>query len=148
MSTLEEKKKELARRMVNARKNFENQRYGEFIIQTNSIQFYLSNLILLRSGILNKDYKNSVEGSTLGQLITLFCACGKKEEGILMPKLKEYQEKRNKLAHKMHTLKKLTVNDCEQAIEEGKKLEKALDCLLKNELESSGKGITIKTELN
>lgn len=147
MSTLEEKKKELARKMVNAKKNFENQKYGEFIIQTNWIQFYLSNLILLRSGILNKDYKDYVEGSTFGKLINLFCACGKKEEGILMPKLKEYQEKRNKLAHKMHTLKKLTINDCEQAIEEGKKLEKVLDSLLKNELEISNKGIVYKIEL-
>lgn len=147
MSTLEEKKKELARKMVNARKNFENQKYGEFIIQTNWIQFYLINLIIFRSGVLDKHYKNSIEGMMLGQLINLFCACGNKEEGILIPKLREYQEKRNKLAHKMHTLKKLTINECEQAIEEGRKLEKALDSLLKNELEISGKGITYKIEL-
>jgi hypothetical protein len=149
MSKTEEVKKKIVDRMVKAKENFKNQKYGEFIIQTNNIQFYLLNLILLRSGFLDNDYKNYVERATLGQLIFLFCACINKntKEILLIPKLKEYQEKRNKLAHKMYTLKKLTMPECEQAIKDGEKLEKALDFLLKNELESRGKSITIKAKL-
>ena len=88
----------------------ENQKFGEFIIQANKIQAYLSTLVILRSSYADKEYMDYIERIQFGPLIALFCACAKRETGevVLIPELRKYQEKRNKLAHKIFTAKKLT----------------------------------------
>lgn len=128
--------KKLVQSMVAAKKRAENQKFGEFIIQTNKIQFYLSQLVILRSSYADKEYMDYIERIQFGPLIALFCACAKRETGetILIPELRKYQEKRNRLAHKMFTAKKLTKEECEKTIIEGEKILKGINLSMDEEI--------------
>ena len=134
---MEDWKKKFVERMVEAKKREENGKFGSFIIQSNEVQFYLQLLILIRSGFADKDYEKYLfERSELGGLINLFNASAKKDPGefALYRLLKKYNKERNRLAHKMYSKRKLTVNECELAINDGKKIISALKHILKERL--------------
>lgn len=42
--------------MIRGRKTSENAKYGEFIKQTNEVQFLLAHVVFLRSSFIDKDY--------------------------------------------------------------------------------------------
>lgn len=134
---MEDIKRKLAKSIIAGRKGEENKKFGEFIIQSNEIQFYLSNLLLFRSSYPDKKYRENIERAQFGNLIDLFCACAKAKtyEFILIPKLRMYISKRNRLAHKMYTADKLTKEDCEVAIKEGEKILKGLNILMDKEID-------------
>lgn len=133
METSEEK---LIKEMIFAKKADENRKFGEFIIQSNEIQFYLSKVILLNSSYPDKKYKEFLERAELGTLIHVFCSCAdnKQLESMIIPKLRKYKNERNKLAHKMYSSEKLTKKECEDAINDGKIILKCLNLFLKHKL--------------
>lgn len=122
---------------ISAKKAEENRKFGEFIVQSNRIQFYLSTLLLFRSSFADKKYIEYIENTLFSNLIHLFCACAKKETGeaLLIPRLRKYNDERNRLAHKMYTTKKLTKEECQKAIKGGEQILKGFDFLIKKEVE-------------
>ncbi|MFA6077326.1 MAG: hypothetical protein WC735_04620 [Candidatus Paceibacterota bacterium] len=134
-SDLENLKKEVVRRMVERTIEKENSKYGKFIIQTNEVQLCLVSLIHLRSFYPVESLEEQLERLELGNLITCFRICVKNiPELALVDSLKSYKDKRNKLAHKMFTDKKLTTKECESAIELGNKLIDELKKLVMGEI--------------
>ncbi len=113
----------LAERMAERQRIHENSKYGQLIIQTNEVQFYLPLLILLRSYAPNKKLREYLERLELGNLINCFRFCVKNPvELALVDVLNKYKDSRNALAHKMFTAQKLTVKECELSIELGNEL--------------------------
>ncbi len=111
----------------------DNATYGKFIIQTNEVQYYLVKLIFLRSFDPSKTFEKYLERLQLGQLISYLNICAQTELDIdLVSKLTNYKDKRDTLAHKMFTSNKLTVKECEQAINQGDAIIKYLTEALKN----------------
>lgn len=129
-------KEKLIQAMVRNQQAKESQKFGEFIIQSNNIQFYLSNLVILRSSYPDKEYIEKIESGTLGQIINLFCACAKKETGefILIPKLRKYNKIRNKFAHKIHSPAKLTKDELQNAVSIGNDILKFLILITDKEI--------------
>ncbi len=113
-----------------------NSKYGEFIVQTNEVHFWLSLLILTRSHIPNKKFLDYLLSLTLGSLIGHFRVCAKNNipETNLLGYLDKYKKYRDRLAHKMISPKKLTEKECNQAIKLGKKLWAELNALAKKEV--------------
>ena len=134
--SLEKLKKELVLRMVKNQQAFQNQKFGEFIIQSNNIQFYLSNLIILRASFPDKEFADKIESGTLGQIINLFCACAQRESGeaYLIPELRKHSKIRNRFAHKIHTPANLTKDELQKAVELGNKILKALIEIMNEEV--------------
>jgi hypothetical protein len=98
----------------------DNATYGKFILQTNKVQYYLAKLIFLRSFEPHKSFEKYLERLQLGQLISYMNICARtKLDMDLLSKLTNYKDRRDALAHKMFTSKKLTVSECEQAIKQG-----------------------------
>ncbi len=128
--TIEERKQEIIQMMLEGGIREENQRYGEFIIQTNKVQFHLSALVILRSGYPDKKFRDRVEVMTFGALINLYNVCAGSGEGLLIKRLRSYKDCRDRLAHKMYGKHKLTKAECERAIAEGEQLAKALKSLV------------------
>jgi hypothetical protein len=129
MKNLEKKKKEMAEKMLGLQKGSENKKYGEFILQTNKVQYKLNTAIMLNSVCLDKKYCDQLLGLTMGSLITVAQACiSFSEEDLEM--LRKYVEARNKLSHKMFTLKHLNVSECTKALESGEKIIIKLDKLI------------------
>lgn len=109
-----------------------NSKYGEFIVQTNYVQFYLAKLIFLRSFERTEDFKNKLERLTMGPLIDYLNVCAETKLDIdLANNLKKYKTRRDALAHKMFTAKKLTPKECENAIRLGNKIIEYLEESLK-----------------
>lgn len=111
-----------------------NSKYGEFIIQTNSVQFHLVWLIRrrTRSGLISKKLIKYLEGLTLGNLINYFRICAQDSTELsLADDLELYSNKRNKLAHKMYTENKLTITECVSSMRLGKNLLSKLEMLIK-----------------
>ena len=101
----------------------ENAKYGEFIIQTNEVQFYLVVAIVLRIYKPTKKLIDNLYGSTLGKLIFYFRILAKNSTDlVLIDALNRYKDSRDALAHKMFSSKKLTTKECELSIDLGKEL--------------------------
>lgn len=112
---------------------YRNSKYGQFIIQTNEVQFYLTQLILLRTVLCSKKLRKYLEESTFGSLINCFRVCVKNSSELsLSDDMESYNKSRNALAHKMYTKKKLTEADCESSIKLGEKIIAELKFLLKS----------------
>ena len=122
----------LVKRMIEQTRILRHSKYGQFIIQTNEVQFYLISLIFLRTILPSKKLKQYLERLTLGNLINCFRICVKNSvEASLVDGLEIYNNKRNALAHKMYTNKKLTETDCTLSIKLGEKLLTKLKSLIK-----------------
>ena len=121
MNNVDTLKKRMAQSMVRGQINLENQKYGEFIKQTNEVQVFLAVVILKKSSLPDNDYMENLFGKEFGPLISLFQACAPRTitSYQLLLKLKKYQKDRNRLAHKMFSSKKLTPTECDAAIKEG-----------------------------
>lgn len=101
----------------------DNSKYGEFILQTNEVQFFLVKLIFLRSFNPSNSFERDLERLQLGPLISYLNVCAQTELDLnLLAQLKDYKDKRDALAHKMFTAQKLTVSECENAIKLGGKI--------------------------
>ena len=125
-------KKLLVERWDEQRRILMDSKYGQFIIQTNEIQLYLVPIISQRVFQCSKKFSKYLEELTLGKLINCFRICVKDSDELsLVNLLKSYNEKRNALAHKMYTNKKLTETDCKSAIKLGEKLLIELKSLIK-----------------
>ena len=125
-------RKLLVKRMLEQKRILRDSKYGQFIIQTNEVQFYLTSLILLRTILPSKKLRQYLERLTLGNLINCFRICVRSSNELsLTDFLESYNEKRNALAHKMYTNKKLTETDCESSIKLGEKLLTELKSLIK-----------------
>lgn len=115
--------KELVEILVNKERMEQNSKYGEFIVQTNEIQFYLVLLVLYRAPWVGKNFKKLLERSTFDNLINYFTLTAQtRVERSLTITLKNYKDSRNALAHKIFTNEKLTVKECENSIELGHEL--------------------------
>lgn len=111
--------------MVRGKKALENQRYGEFIKQTNEVQYMLAYVVLIRSAFIDKKYKDFlIERAELGILIHLFRACIRPTPSTykLFLRLQKYKKDRDTLAHKMFSVDKLTPQQCNYAIIQGKNI--------------------------
>ncbi len=116
-------KEKFTERILEESRTRDNAKYGEFILQTNDVLRYLVGFIFLRSFTLNESFKKHLEESQMGALISYLNVCARiGSDFALMAKLKDYKKKRDALAHKMFTDKKLTVNECEKAIKAGDKI--------------------------
>ena len=105
----------------------ENSKYGELIVQANDVQYYLIKLILLRSFDPSRKFEEDLERLQLGQLIGYLNVCAQSKLDLdLIGNLKNYKDKRDALAHKMFTAKKLTPSACKNAIKSGDKIIKYL----------------------
>lgn len=125
----------LAERMAEQKRIHENSKYGQLIIQTNEVQFYLTLLVQLRSYAHNKKLRDYLEKLGLGNLINCFRICAKNSAELeLADSLNKYKESRDALAHKMFTSQKLTIKECELSIELGEKLIMELKKLLRAEI--------------
>ena len=124
--------KSIIKRMAEQRLAAEHSKYGKFIIQTNEVQFYLNLVILLRTHKLDKKFKDYLSRLELGNLIGCFRVCARNSTEVeLVRTLDTYKRARNSLAHKMLTNKKLTIRECELAIELGEELLKELQGIIK-----------------
>jgi len=107
-------------------------KYGRFIIQTNLVQFYLAKLIYLRSFDQSNELESRLEGLTMGPLIGYLTVCAHTRLDLkLVNDLKKYKKRRDAVAHKMFTVKKLTPKECELATKQGVKIIKYLEESLK-----------------
>lgn len=115
---MENKDQKLIQSIVLANKRFKNQQFADFIIQSNKIQIYLSQLVILRSSYPDKEFEEKIESGTEGQIINLFCACAKKEIGeiSLIPKLRQHNKIRNNFAHKIYTIAGLKKDELKKAV--------------------------------
>jgi hypothetical protein len=131
-------KEEITKKMVVFKNSLQSRKFGDFIIQSNKIQFYLSNLILLRSSYPDKKYQDMLESVMMGQLIDLFCACARKDNGenVLIPKLRRYKTIRNRFAHKIHTYSDLSDQELQVAVTLGNEIFKFLILILDREFKS------------
>lgn len=74
----------------------------KFLIQQNLIQYRLMELIVLRSGFPDKEFRGKIEKQTLGSLIEFYKICAiKTDDNDLLLLLKQYNIKRNYLVHKI-----------------------------------------------
>jgi len=109
-----------------------NSKYGELIIQANRVQYYLTKLVLLRSLEPSKGFEDELGRLQLGHLIGYLKVCAHTKEDLdLAGRLKDYKDKRDALAHRMFTARKLTPRGCENAIKSGDKIIKYLIKALK-----------------
>jgi hypothetical protein len=134
---METARQKFIKAMIAASKSEEHRKYGKLILQTNEVQFYLSLIISVRSASPHKDFCDYLyTGAELGALINLFNACSKSIQGAgyIVSKLRAYNQKRNRLAHKMYSVAKLTTDECVKATEEGDEIIKILKILLKGEI--------------
>ena len=130
-------RKELIERIAEGANLRKNAKYGEFIIQANEVHFYLVKLIFLRSFDQGKGFEKILEGAQLGHLIGYLRVCAKTDSDIVLLELiSDYKDKRNALAHKMFTNKKLTPQECEKALKLGKRIIQCLLSSLKEEIEA------------
>ncbi|MES2409613.1 MAG: hypothetical protein V4509_04945 [Patescibacteria group bacterium] len=131
-------KKEFIKTKIRNQRALESQKFGDFILQSNNIQFYLSQLVILRASFPDKEYVEKIESGTLGQIINLFCACCKTETGehTLIPKLRSHNKIRNKFAHKVLITTIPTNNELKKSIELGNDILKALILIANKELQS------------
>lgn len=139
MKDLNEKfKEEWIKVQLRNQRALENQKFGEFILQANNIQFYLSKLVILRSSFPDKEYLDKIESGTLGQIINLFCACAKKDTGeyVLIPKLRSHNKIRNKFAHKVLITTMPTNEELKRSITLGNEILKELILVVGNELQA------------
>ncbi len=134
MSDAEETRKKFVQFIIKNQRIRDNSKYGEFIIQTNEVQLWLSFIILIRTTHRTKQLKNNLENAEFGKLIGYFLVCLKTTDLNLLKTLNTYKTDRNALAHKMFTNKKLTVKQCEKAIELGNELLKLLKNMVNLEL--------------
>ncbi len=109
---------------VLAQKRIElDSKYGKFIIQTNEVQSYLVALIKLRTFSQDKKFHSDLERIQLGPLVGYFTVLARSElELEILEKLKRYKDYRDALAHKMFTDKKLTPEECDEALSIGEEL--------------------------
>lgn len=122
-------KRKMASKMFSYKHFSENSKFGEFIIQTNEVQFMLA-LAIFKCPFLIDDIREELfEKNGLGTLINKFKKCTKKRsdiEKLLFSDLTKYNTKRNKLAHKMYSSEKLTSKECARAIQDGEMVLKTL----------------------
>lgn len=131
-------KEKFIKLMVERNRIQENSKYGQFIIQTNEVQFYLTYIIFSRVLVPTKIFIKYLQGLTLGSLINYFRMCLRNSFELgLADSLGEYNKDRNTLAHKMFSNKKLTPKECELSIVLGDKLLKALIKLFTDEVKKS-----------
>src|SRR5436190_11670671 len=98
-------------------------KYGEFIIQTNEVHYYLSALVMLRTFNPDNNFQENLERSQFGNLVGYFTICIKSGEELeVLSSLKQYKTYRDALAHKMFTNNKLKPDDCGEAIKLGEEL--------------------------
>lgn len=117
---VEKTREEFVKGLVEGQRIHENGNYGEFIIQANEVQYYLTSLISIRSSIPNKRLNVFLERLQLGNLIGCFRIQAKNHFEIkLIDSLEKYNNLRNALAHKMFTDKKLTIKECKLSIKLG-----------------------------
>ena len=120
MTNIDERKKQRIQFFKNDQLRHENFKYGELIIQTNKVQWYLTYIIFLRASRPTKKLEKYLERLELGSLIECFSICIKTPlESELSGSLQLYKKGRNALAHQMFTNKKLTIKECELSIELG-----------------------------
>ncbi len=132
-------RKRIVEAMMAQQRIVRNSKYGEFIIQSNEIQFYLVFFIKLTATKINKKFSKDIESSTLGTLISYFQLCIKTDdEKLLIGGLLKYNESRNSLAHKMFTNKRLTESECKVSIELGDMLLIMLKELIAQKVEKYG----------
>lgn len=134
-NNFEKLKTELAKRIIEKQRIHENSKYGEFIIQTNEIQYYLMLLIFIRSFIPDKNLRKYLEEAQFSNLIGCFRIIAKNIfELRLINSLELYKKSRNALAHKMFTNKKLTFKECNLSLGLGTTIKNALYELLMKEV--------------
>ena len=122
-----EKNKKLVDELVERRSEkmriHRDSKYGQFIIQTNEVQRYLTVLILKRTVLCSKKFFNYLDSSTFGNLVNSFMICVQDStELTLVNDLGLYVSKRNALAHKMYTNNRLTEIECEASLRLGEEL--------------------------
>jgi hypothetical protein len=119
--------------LLKQKKQEDNSKFGEFILQTNEVQFYISVIIFFRTFNPTKQLLKDLQSLTLGQLIKSFRMCIRSEtELALINNLEIYNQKRNTLAHKMFSHKRLSLTECKIQIEKGNKILSILSKLLKH----------------
>lgn len=127
-------KRKLALSLAHGKAKIENATHGEFIKQTNEVQFILAYVVLTRPSFVDEDYRNwLVEKAGLGTLINLFRACIRRTPSmyLLFLQLQKYKKDRDRLAHKMFSPKKLTPAESERALSIGEEILKRLYKLAK-----------------
>ncbi len=119
MLTLDERKRQIAEKMTIGQQMLENSKYGEFIIQTNKVQMYLTLLVFQRASFPSKKLLRYLERLQLGNLIEYFGINAPSSEANLLNGLRNYKDSRDALAHQMYTDKKLTARECEISLKLG-----------------------------
>ena len=134
MTSLDKLKRKIAESMARGRIGLENQKYGELVIQTNKVQFFLTLVVIQKSSLPDKAYMDNLfERAELGNIISLFQASAHRTVASykLLVALKKYNDIRRRLAHKMYSSKRLTLAECNPAILEGERILKTLERMAK-----------------
>lgn len=127
-----DRKARIVKILMESQHMMDNSKYGEFIIQTNEVQFYLVGLVFLRAYKFNEKLLKHLEGLTFGRLIEIFRFCLRTQtESELLEPLKKYNESRNALAHRMFTKGKLTMKECELSLNLGRVILEAMTDIYK-----------------
>ncbi len=143
MDDPKERIEEIAEHFIKRKRIDENSKYGQFIIQTNEVQLSLKWLILFRSVSFTRELEEFLERVGFGTLINCSRICIKYSELDLLKSLKLYKDARDALAHKMFSSNgKLTVTECEKALELGDALLNRLKEIHKEEIAKNDEEIS------
>jgi len=74
-----------------------------FLVQQNVIQYLLTSLVQMRSGLINNEFINWIENAPLGTIINTYKICVRRNEveKKLIEQLENYNKKRRNLVHKL-----------------------------------------------
>ena len=129
-ASLEKRKREFVRLVMQQQIAAKNAAYGQFIIQTNEVQYKLAFIVFIYSSFPEKSHMDYLFGkTTFGPLIGLFQSCAPKNPEMyqLLRNLKEYKKLRDQLAHRMYSSERLTHPGCKAAITIGKRILRLMD---------------------
>ena len=129
-TSLEQRKREIVRLLLQQQTVVRDALYGQLIIQANEVHYKLAFVVFLNSSFPENKYRSYLfERAEFGSLISLFQACIQRtpEMRQLLGLLKNYQTKRNRLAHHMYSSKVLTPVECKKAIIIGKQILSTMD---------------------
>jgi hypothetical protein len=111
---------------------YDNAKYGEFLIQTNKLKWYLALVIIMKLSRTTKEIKRHLERLSLGSLIKLFDENARTAPEIeILGSLKIYKDSRDFLAQKMFTTDKINIKECEIALQLGSLIIFSLENILK-----------------
>lgn len=132
MVNIHKSKKQLLEILNLQKLTFDNNKYGEILIQVSKLKWYLALVIIMKMSQSKKIIKRHIERLSLGGLIKLYNESARTMAEIeILGSLKIYKDSRDFLAQKIFTTDKISVKECEITLQLGNLIIFSLENLLK-----------------